>query len=197
MEKRVATTGHRSRLRARIGGLLVLGAAIVAGAFAALPASAQIQLPPLPPVPLPTISPVDQPVGQTIDGVSKVIQGVPEQLGGGVQAPKPKVPAPKPAVQSQVDSWSLDRLPALRGSAVRTEVSSTRLGGPGSYSSLVSGGFKAAAGRAANLAGPLAAPLAVALFALGLLAIAARGPSRLVKVEEERLSFGERRSYRL
>src|SRR6266566_8833811 len=85
MTRRVATTGHRSRLRARIGGLLVLGAAIVAGAFAALPASAQIQLPPLPPVPLPTISPVDQPVGQTIDGVSRVVQGVPEQLGGGVQ----------------------------------------------------------------------------------------------------------------
>jgi hypothetical protein len=68
---------------------------------------------------------------------------------------------------------------------------------PVSYGAAVSEGFSRAANRAANLAGPLAAPFAVAFFAVGLLTLAARGPGRLVKVEEERQTFREQRSFRL
>jgi hypothetical protein len=200
MKMRVPTTGHRPRSRVRAWTMLALCFAALVGLFTALPASAQLQLPPIPPLPLPTVAPgVQTPVSQTITGVSKLLDGVPEQLGG-VGSQNPPAPLPRPALRpkgAQVDSWSIDRLPALRGTSARTAISSTRLEAPGSYSSLVSGGFKAAAGRAANLAGPLAAPLAVALFAIGLLALAARAPSRLVKVDDERQAFGERRSYRL
>jgi len=199
MNMRVVKTRHRPHRWVRLGVLLA-GSLIGLGAFA-VPATAQIQLPPLPPLPLPTLTPITAPVAGTIDGLSKFVQGVPEQLGGGtVTKPPVKAPAPVPAVQpknASVDSWSLDRLPALSRGAVKTSVSSTQLARPGSYGSIVAGGLKATVGRAARLAGPLAAPLAVALFALGLLAIAARAPSRLVKVEEERQSFGERRIYRL
>ena len=203
MKSRVVKTCHRPRRGGRFGATLA-GSMLVLGGVFALPAMAQIQspqLPQLPPLPLPTVSPITAPVAGTIDGLSKFVQGVPVQLGGGtVTKPPVHDPAPAPAVQpktSSVDSWSLDRLPALSRSQVRTSVSSTQLAHPGSYASLVAGGLKATAGRAAHLVGPLAAPLAVALFALGLLAIAARAPSRLVKVEEERQSLGERRVYRL
>jgi hypothetical protein len=43
----------------------------------------------------------------------------------------------------------------------------------------------------------LAAPLLVALFALATLVLAARGPGRLVKVEEDRQGIRDRRSYKL
>ena len=198
MYMRVVKSRHRPHRWVRFGALLA-GSLLAAGAFA-VPAMAQIQLPPLPPLPLPTLSPITAPVAGTIDGLGKLVQGVPAQLGGGSTQPPVKAPAPAPKVApktSSVDAWTIDRLPALSRGSVRTSVSSTQLAHPGSYSSVVAHGIKATVGRAARLAGPLAAPLAVALFALGLLAIAARAPSRLVKVDEERQSFGERRVYRL
>jgi hypothetical protein len=187
----------QGRRRARTRALLLLAAVLIVG-LAIVPASAGLELPPLPPVPLPTLSPLDQPVSTTVDG----LLDMPDQiLGNTGDKPVSGGTAPKTTNTltsiPTVDSWSIDRLPALRGTAVRTEVSSSRLDHPGSYSSLVSGGLKRAAGRAADLAAPLAAPLALALFAVGLLAIAARGPGRLVKVEEERQIYRERRTYRL
>jgi hypothetical protein len=186
----------RRRARARV--LLLLAAVLVVGGLTIVPASAGLELPPLPPLPLPTLTPLDQPVSTTVDG----LLDVPDQiLGNTGDKPVSGGTAPKTTNTLNsipaVDAWSIDRLPALRGTAVRTEVSSSRLDHPGSYSSLVSGGLKRAAGRAADLAAPLAAPLALALFAVGLLAIAARGPGRLVKVEEERQIYRERRTYRL
>jgi len=199
MDKGIPKAEPRPRRRVRAEGLLAVGAALVIGALTSVPASAQIQLPPVSPLPLPTLSPGGTlPVSQTIDGAGKLLGLVPEQLGG--QGPAAGKPVPRPAVQPKgttVDSWSLDLLPGLQGTSARTAVGSMQLQRPGSYSSLVSGGLRAAAGRAANLAGPLAAPLALALFAIGLLAIAARGPGRLVKVEEERQSYRDRQSYRL
>jgi hypothetical protein len=180
--------------------MLVLGFVVVAGALAMAPASAEIELPPLPPLPLPTLSPlapIQEPVTET---VNKLLDAPDELLGDsggsptGGTVPRTRFPASSPSLN---DAWSIDRLPALKGNSVSTEVSSTQLARPGSYASMVSGGLRAAAGRAAYLAGPLAAPLALALFAVGLLAIAARGPRRLVKVDEERQVFRERRSYRL
>ena len=197
MTKRDPKKGHRPRRRVRVGGLLVLGAWLVVGALTTVPASAKLELPPLPPLPLPTLTPLDGlPVAGTVDP-AQLLGLVPDQLGPKQPVVKPVRPPATSPITTRVDSWSLDQLPALQGPSAQTAVSSTQLDRPGSYSSMVSGGLRAAAGRAANLAGPLAAPLAVALFAVGLLAVAARGPRRLVKVEDERQIFRDRRSYRL
>jgi hypothetical protein len=206
MKTRVLKTGIRPR-RLRAGRLVLLGVTLVAGIFVSAPASAELpldlELPPLP-LPLPTLSPsLELPVSGTIDTVTNTITGVPEQLGGIVGGGSGTSPGKTPVVHrvTQVDSWSLDRLPALqRGAAsemARTTVSSSRLGRPGSYTSLIGNGFRVTAGRAANLAAPLAAPIVVGIFALVMLVVAARGPGKLVKVEEERQAFRGPRSHRL
>lgn len=202
----VLRSGHPSRARVRAGGLLLVGAALVAGAFGAVPASAQLQLPPLPPLPLPTLLPevdLEATTGALTDALADVAK-IPLQVVEGATRPPAtaKQPALKPVLRPRgpiVDSWSVDLLPGLTGATehARTAVSSSRVPRPGSYTSAVSGGFRAAVGRAAKLAGPLAAPLAVALFAVGLLVVAAKSPTRLVKVEEDRRGFREPRSYRL
>lgn len=183
----------------------VTAALIVVGVLSASPASAQL----LPPLPLETG--LDIPLTETIEDVTGLITDVPEQLGGIVvettnsltvprkdPRPMPKASTPAPSL---TDPWSIDRLPALQNpSSVReisTNVSGVSYRVPVSYGAAIGGGLRAAAGRAASLAGPLAAPIALALVAVGLLAVAARGPGRLVKVEEERRSFRERRHYRL
>jgi hypothetical protein len=197
MTKRDPKVGHGSRRRARAGSLLVLSAACAVGLLAIVPASAGLEVPPLPPLPLPTLTPVQEPVTSTVGGLLEAPDQILGNTGGG---PSTGGTTPKTGpvnTITNVDSWTLDELPALRGTAERTDVSSTQLDRPGSYSSMVAGGLKRAAGRAADLARPLAAPLALALFAVGLLAIAARGPGRLVKVEEERQIYRERRTYRL
>jgi hypothetical protein len=208
MKTGVLKTGIRPR-RLRAGRLALLGATLVAGIFVSAPASANLdldlELPPLP-LPLPTLSPIlEEPVSATIDTVTKTLTGVPEQLGGIVGGGGSGTsPTKTPVVRrvTQVDSWSLDRLPALQRSGAaaemaKTTVSSSRLGRPGSYTSLIGDGFRVTAGRAANLAGPLAAPIVVAMFALAMLVVAARGPGKLVKVDEERQAFRGPRSHRL
>ena len=178
-------------------------ALIVVGVLAAAPASAQL----LPPLPLETG--LDIPLTETIEDVTGLITDVPEQLSGVVvettnsltvprKDPRPVLKAPTP---SPTDPWSIDRLPALQNPPsvreIPTNVSGVSYRHPVSYGAALGGGFRAAAGRAASLAGPLAAPIALALVAVGLLAVAARGPGRLVKVDEERQSFRERLHYRL
>jgi len=206
MKSGIAKTRVRPRRRVRARASIVVAATLVLGAFAALPASARLpldlELSPLPPLPLPLPTPSGElPVAGTVNTVTGVVNGVTGQLDGSIGGGPGHVPAPKPRVvpPSRVDSWSLERLPALQGpgAAAQTAVGSTQLGRPGSYTSLVGGGLRAAAGRAKGLAGPLAAPIVFALFALALLVIAARGPGRLVKIEEERQAFRDRRSYRL
>jgi hypothetical protein len=210
MNTGVLTKGFRPR-RVRAGKMALLGATIVAGVFAFAPASAglDLELPPLPqlPLPLPTLTPsVELPVSGTVDTVTTTVTGITETVGGivggggGGGGTKPVV---KPVVkQPLVDSWSLERLPGLQGSGAasemaRTTISSSRLNRPGAYTSLIGNGLRATAGRALDLAGPLAAPIVVAMFALALLVVAARGPGKLVKVDEERQMFRERRSHRL
>jgi hypothetical protein len=208
MKTRVLKTGIRPR-RLRAGRLALLGATLVAGIFVSAPASAELpldlELPPLP-LPLPTLSPsLELPVAGTIDTVTRTLTGVPEQLGGIVDGGGSGTsPGKTPVVRevTQVDSWSLDRLPALQRSAAasemaKTTVSSSRLGRPGSYMSLIGDGFRVTAGRAANLVAPLAAPIVVGMFALAMLVVAARGPGKLVKVDEERQALRGPHSHRL
>lgn len=212
MNSDVLKSGIRPR-RVRAGKAALLGAAMVAGVFAFAPASAglsiEVELPPLPqlPLPLPTLTPgVEVPVSGTVDAVTQTVTGVTGQVGGIVDpggGSGGTTPVTKPVLRQPVaDSWSLERLPGLQGSgaasdAARTAVSSSRLNRPGAYTSLIGNGLRATAGRALDLAGPLAAPIVVAMFALVLLAVAARGPGKLVKVDEERRTFHERRSHRL
>lgn len=212
-------TPVRGSDRRKRGGMhavaFVFAAVVAAGVVASSPASAQL-LPPLPPLPLPTSSTgldlgVD--LDQTVDDVTNLLTDVPDQLGSivgetttslnppTVAKPKPN-PAPVPQNPGQLPitgSWSVEGPPGLQAPVrqLPTKVSGAAYRRSLSYGSAVSNGFRAAVGRAAALAGPLAAPIVLALMAVGLIAVAARGPGRLVKVEEERLSGGERRSYRL
>ncbi len=191
---------------------LVFAALIVSAVLATSPASAQL-LPPLPPLPIPTSS-TGLDLNNTVDDVTNLLTDVPDQLGSivgdttssltipGVTQPKPN-PAPVPQIPGQLPitgSWSADMPPGLLApvkNAVPTQVSGTSVRRNLGYGAALSNGLRAAAGRAAALAGPLAAPIALALIAVGLIAVAARGPGRLVKVEEERQSGSERRTYRL
>lgn len=198
--------------RMRIGALFAVVAVV---AFAQISASAQLELPELP---LPTSSPLlddltledllnldellngDPPVstdvGEAVEGVTDTVSNV---LGGTSGGPNQQpAPATQPEPETtQTGSWSTDApLPPRGLVGPATRVSSSRLQAP-SYGAAVSEGFARAARRAAQLAGPVAAPMILGLFAVGLLFVAARGPGRLVKVEEERKAFNERRTFRL
>jgi len=201
-----------SSRRVRAAALVAVFLGVLA--FAQVPASAELKLPELP---LPTASPLDLedllnldellngpvPVsgdlGQIVDGttdtVSNLLNGTTEDppvLGGKTKPPVSK-PAPAPLAPA-TDSWSTDRLLLPPTSITETRVASHKIP---SYTGALGNGFSRAARRAAELAGPIAAPMIVALFAVGLLFVAARGPGRLVKVEEERKAFRERRTFRL
>lgn len=143
--------------------------------------------------------PVSTDLGATVDGVTgtvtDVIGGVTEGSKGGKQEPAPtKLPALVPPTET--GSWATDRIPAGLVSPATSSVSSTKVPSV-SYGSAVGDGFARAARRAAELAGPVAAPMILGLFAVGLLFVAARGPGRLVKVEEERKAFRDQRTFRL
>jgi hypothetical protein len=193
----------RPRSASRLAAL-VFAALIVVGALASTPASAEL----LEPLDLETG--LELPVNDVIEDVTNLVTDVPEQLGGivadttnSITVPRKNPPGslPKAPQTALTGSWSVDRLPALQNpsfeSAVPTSDSGTSYRRPLSYGAAIGGGFRAAAGRAASLAGPLAAPIALALIAVGLLAVAAHGPGRLVKLDEERQSFRERRRFRL
>lgn len=201
--------------RTRIGALFAVFAAI---AFAQISASAELKLPQLP---LPTSAPVlDDPlnledllnldellngtlpvsadVGGVVEDLSNVLGGTsggPTDVLSGKQKPAPaKQVAPR---APETSSWSTDRVLTPSGlTGPATRVSSSRVATP-SYGAAVGQGFARAARRAADLAGPVAAPMILGLFAVGLLFVAARGPGRLVKVEEERKAFREQRTFRL
>jgi hypothetical protein len=202
------------RRRGAAGLLVLLAGVLLLGVLGAAPASAELKLPLLPPLPLPSLNPDDAlDLTKTVSGVTNLLGDTTEQIVGntGVRNPGPgpnpdPAPVTKPLSGSSstsirrptsVDSWSLER--ARRAtSGAKSGAPSGGAGAPsGSYTSLVSGGLRAAADRAAALAGPLAAPVALAVFALGLLAFATKGPTRLVKVEEDRQGFRDRRTYRL
>ena len=143
--------------------------------------------------------PVSTDLGDTVDGVTgtvtDVIGGVTDGSRGGKPKPAPaKVPALVPPAQT--GSWATDRIPTGLVDPATTRVSSAKVPSV-SYGSAVGDGFARAARRAAELAGPVAAPMILALFAVGLLFVAARGPGRLVKVEEERKAFRDQRTFRL
>ena len=208
-----------STRRTRIGALFAVFALV---AFTQISASAELKLPELP---LPTSAPLsDDPLnledllnldellngelpvstdlGEVVDGVTEGVSGVlggngPTDVLGGKQKPLP-APAKQVAPRvPQTGSWSTDRLLMPSGlNGPSTQVSSTRVPA-GSYVAAVGQGFARAARRAADLAGPVAAPMLLGLFAVGLLFVAARGPGRLVKVEEERKAFREHRTFRL
>lgn len=203
--------------RARFGAVLAFVAVV---ALAQGSASAQLKLPELP---LPTPDPLDQlgledllnvddllngevPVstdlGETVDGVTGAVgdvlggvTGDPAVLGGKNAKPAP-APAKAPAAVSRTASWATDRVVPPAGLADVTRVSSSKVPSV-SYGSAIGDGFSRAVRRAAELAGPVAAPMILALFAVGLLFVAARGPGRLVKVEEERKAFRDQRTFRL
>jgi hypothetical protein len=200
---------REDRSRARPQRVIFLfGALLAVGFLASLPASAQL-LPPVPPLPQPTSSTgVD--LNKTVHDVTGVANDVPDQLGsivedttasltapgGGPQTPQP---ASSPGTAPSTLTGPLTVVPGLQSaaSAARTRTGGTRLRRNLSYGAALSNGLRAAADRAAALAGPLAAPIALALVAVGLLAVAARGPGRLAKVDEERQTVRERLSYRL
>ena len=205
--------------RARIGAFFAVVALV---AFTQISASAELKLPELP---LPTATPlVDDPlnledllnvdellngelpvstdlgevVGGVTEGVSDVLGATsdPTNVLGGKKKPAPaKQVAPR---APETGSWSTDRilLPGGGSDPATTLVSSSRVPTP-SYAAAVGQGFARAVRRAADLAGPVAAPMLLGLFAVGLLFVAARGPGRLIKVEEERKAFREQRTFRL
>lgn len=198
--------------RVRIGALFAVVAVV---AFGQISAAADLGVPELP---LPTASPLDledllnidellndQPVTEPVDDVVQgVSDGVSNLLGnttekptdvlGGKNKRRAKPPA-KPALDT--GSWSTDRVLLPSSELVGpTRVSSSRVG-LSTYGAAVGDGLTRAVRRAAELAGPVAAPMLLALFAVGLLFVAARGPGRLVKVEEERKAFREHRTFRL
>lgn len=146
--------------------------------------------------------PIAGDVGEVVDAVGGSVSellGGPTDVLGGKKSPAPgKKPAPRVLPKApQIGSWSTEGLlPATGGSLTPTRVSSDRVPAP-SYGAAVGDGFARAVRRAADLAGPVAAPMILALFAVGFLFVAARGPGRLVKVEEERKAFREQRTYRL
>jgi hypothetical protein len=190
-------------------------------AFAQISASAELKLPELP---LPTSSPLlDDPLsledllnldellegelpvstdlGEVVEGVTGSVSDVlganggPTDVLGGKQTPAPAKPVAPP--EPQTGSWSTDRVPPPTGlTGPSTLVSSSRIPTT-SYAAAVGQGFARAVRRAADLAGPVAAPMLLGLFAVGLLFVAARGPGRLIKVEEERKTFREQRTFRL
>jgi hypothetical protein len=196
----------------RLGAVFAVLAVV---AFAQISVSAQLKLPELPldePLDLEDLLNIDEllqgelpvagDVGEVVDGVGGSVSsllGGPTDVLGGKKTPAPgKKPAPRVVPKApQIGSWSTEGLrPATDGSLTPTGVSSNRVPAP-SYFAAVGDGFAGAARRAADLAGPVAAPMILALFAVGLLFVAARGPGRLVKVEEERKAFREQRTYRL
>ncbi len=209
--------GSDRRRRVTRPAVFLFAAVLVVGVFAAMPASARLlpPLPPLPPLPLPTSSTgLDLDLNDTINSVTGLLNDVPDQLGAIVEdttasltapgtdpEPNPAPPPQNPVQGPLTGSWSVAKPPAGLQSPVTStvdpRVSGARYRRSLSYGAALSEGFRAATGRAAALAGPLAAPIALALVAVGLLAVAARGPGRLVKVEEERQSTRARRSYRL
>jgi hypothetical protein len=196
--------------RTRIGALF---AVVVLLAFAQFSASADLLDEPLLDDPLnledllnldellnselPVSTDLDEVVGGVTESVSNVLggNGGPTDVLSGKQKPAPaKQVAPR---APQTGSWSANRvLPpsGLIGPAIR--VSSNRVPNL-SYGAAVGQGFARSARRAADLAGPVAAPMLLGLFAVGLLFVAARGPGRLIKVEEERKAFREQRTFRL
>jgi len=204
--------------RTRIGALL---AVVTLVAFTQISASAELKLPELP---LPTSTPLlDDPLnledllnidellsgelpvstelGEVVEGVTESVSNVlggnggPTDVLGGSQNPAPAKPVAPPAPQT--GSWSTDGvLPPAGLTGPSTLVSSSRVPTP-SYAAAVGQGFARAVRRAADLAGPVAAPMLLGLFAVGLLFVAARGPGRLIKVEEERKAFREQRTFRL
>jgi hypothetical protein len=204
---------HGPARRRRLGAAFAFVAVI---ALAQGSASAQLKLPELP---LPTSDPIEQlgledllnvdellngelpastDLGETVDGVT----GTVDNLLGGTTDGKPKpgtngpAPAKAPASVAKTGSWAVDRVQPPAGLVDATRVSSARVPAV-SYGAAIGDGFSRAARRAAELAGPVAAPMLLALFAVGLLFVAARGPGRLVKVEEERKAFRDQRTFRL
>jgi hypothetical protein len=201
--------------RTRIGALF---AVVVLLAFAQISASADLLDEPLLDDPLnledllnldellnselPVSTDLDEVVGGVTESVSNVLggNGGPTDVLSGKQKPAPAKPAPAKQVAPrapQTGSWSTNRvLPPSGLIGPATRVSSNRVPSP-SYGAAVGQGFARAARRAADLAGPVAAPMFLGLFAVGLLFVAARGPGRLIKVEEERKAFREQRTFRL
>lgn len=201
--------------RSRFGALFAFVAVV---ALAQGSASAQLKLPELP---LPTSTPLLEPLdledllnvdellngelpvsadlGETVDAVTGTVTNV---IGGSTAGNAPNdngKPAPTklPASVPQTGSWMTERVPAPTGLVGSTTRVSSNTVPSVSYGSAVGDGFARAARRAAELAGPVAAPMILAMFAVGLLFVAARGPGRLVKVEEERKTFRDQRTFRL
>lgn len=208
----------RSRNAGRRGRLVASLALVAVVALMQVPATAESKLPELPlpsATPLldhlidqilaPVTDPVSDPVSDTLDNVTGLLGGATEEaglgLGGGQQNPgtvQPKTPAVVPVQPSRTGSWSVDRPPASAEiGAPGVRVGNSRSHPPMSYGAAVTDGFARTARRAATLAGPVAAPMILALFAVGLLYVAVGGPGRLVKVEEERKAFRERRTFRI
>lgn len=210
VRRRNSRPTHRARHWALLGVVAIV-------AFGQISASAELKLPELP---LPTATPLvqdplnledllnldqllngeDLPVstdlGDVVDSTTGTVSNL---LGGSTEDPPAPggsgaPPASAPNAPT-VDSWSIDGLLPADGS-VPTRVSSEKLTSH-SYAAAVGQGFARAARRAAELAGPVAAPMVLGLFAVGLLFVAGRGPGRLVKVEEERKAFREQRTFRL
>ena len=185
----------------------------IALVLTAWPASAQTDIIPPLPLQLPSVLPslvnqVTDTVSQTLTDATSLLQSVPEQLGGvlggvlGGTASPPSSPGGKRTIVDPrtVPSWTGNRSPITGKVVPPSAVSATSSGvaaNQHSYLGRLSDGFSHAVRRAANLAGPLAAPIVVAFFAFGLLVLAARGPGRLVKVEEQRRAFREQQSFRL
>lgn len=199
MKRPARRTDRRRSRRAGLGVVI----ALVVVVLLQLSASADIGLPQLP---LPTSTPLlegllegDLPVSGSLEGATDLVDGTTDQLGGllgtttnpGTVPKRPAVKRPTVGTPATVSSPAGNDSPA-NGPQVR--VSGRRVP---SYGAAVTDGFSRTARRAAELAGPIAAPMALAMFAVALLLVAARGPGRLVKVEEERKTFRERRSFRL
>lgn len=184
----------RARRRTSRGATaLVAGASILL--WSAWTGAALGQAPDVPvPTPVSTPAanldlPVDLPAGDALPDTGEVGSTVEDTLGGDT----PGTTKPR----SSYKEWT--RTGAPQGGAT-TDADSTRAGGdadgrsartapgedaPGSYAGATAGSIVDTFRRAVSLGGQVALPLGLSAVALVLLVVAARGPGRMAKVEED------------
>jgi hypothetical protein len=153
-----------------------------------------------PALPLPSATPaptpeITEPVTDTVKDLTGPLTGSDGEGGGSSgDTPDGGSPGVKSPGSSPADGTSS---PAGGGAEKSTVPGGRPAGGLNSYGQMVGARFGTLAHRASDLAGPFAAPMALGVLALSALAVAARGPGRLRKVEDDRSELGGRTVFRL
>jgi hypothetical protein len=178
----------------------LLGAVLFFAFMSAVPAGAQVpvvpvELPTLLPTSLPTLEPIDVPtdVPDPDDVVSEIEPGT-----SPTSTPTPDAVV-DPSPDARTGSGTHLTRPTSTTGTTPTVVGSNEVDGVpsgavvGGYGTVTGSELRKAAGRALHLAGPLAAPLVLAIVLLGIVAVMSRGADKLVRAD----AGAKRRVYRL